>query len=323
MYQVSKSLLGVTFLILSASMGAASANAPTEPAPPIPLETILASNQWTSITYQELKAEMARIPLEHHVEILLDKQRLGALVDSILINKTLALEARKSRLDEQPHIKAEIQTQVDKVLAKYRGQEVQRTAKPADYAALAREFYLAYPSAFVIEPRYKVWHVLISNKGRTPQAAKSLAEGLRVRVLANEPLETIAKASEDPSAERNKGHLGTITAQGLDDRFIAKMKTMKTGDVSDVVETQFGYHVIKMLELIPEQKVSFERFKPSLIAQEEKKYLDGVWDQHVKAIRNDPKLVVNTEALDAIRPKFPGVLSDSTSPQVADKPSAK
>ena len=274
----------------------------------LPPEKVLAANQRTSITYTDFEAELARIPPRDQFEFLLDRQRLAQMVDNILLNKTLAIEARENKLDGDAKVQAEIRNQTDKVLAKYRGQQVQINAPKIDYLPGAREIYLANPERFTTPPLHDVWHALVSLKGRTREQAKARAEEIRGRLLAGESAELLATSlSDDESAKTNKGNLGRADTKNYDVRFAAAVKKLKVGEVSPVFESDYGYHVAKLLEYVAPVRHPFEAVKEELLHEVESQYLRSVWDNHLRRIRNDPKLFVDAEALDILRPKLPPI----------------
>jgi hypothetical protein len=79
---------------------------------------------------------------------------------------------------------------------------------------------------------------------------------------------------------------------------------MKVGDVS-IAESAYGIHVVKLLAHIPAVRQSFEMVKTDLLHDAETEYVLAAWNNYLRNIRADPKLFVDVEALDALRPKLP------------------
>jgi peptidyl-prolyl cis-trans isomerase C len=251
---------------------------------------------------------MTRIPESEQYDFLLDRKKLGALIDNILINKTLALEARDRKLDQLPKVQAEIRNQVDRVLAKHRGLQVQDSTPKLDYLARAREVYIANPERFTIPERYHVWHALVTIGPRSEQEAAKRAEELRQRVLAGEDLARIAvENSDDPSAKINKGDLGDTDLKSFDATFRGKVLGRAKGDVLPVFKTSFGFHVVKLLDHTPKKVIPFEVAKVELVHDAQIAHLRTVWDEYVRKIRDDQKLFVDTEALEQLRPRLPEI----------------
>jgi len=117
--------------------------------------------------------------------------------------------------------------------------------------------------------RVKVQHVFFAGRDvkadreLTPEQSKvkrQMAEKVRARALAGEDFaKLVAENSEDRGLAETKG----IYTFGKNDRFSEEFKSasfsLEPGKISDVVATPFGYHVIKLLERLPAQKIEFEK----------------------------------------------------------------
>ena len=99
-------------------------------------------------------------------------------------------------------------------------------------------------------------HILLGFRGaqrskatRTKDEAKKLAEELVIRTQKGEDFATLAeKYSDDPSAKQNKGDLGFFTWGRMVGSFQETAFGMNPGEVSDPVESPFGFHVIKVVD---------------------------------------------------------------------------
>lgn len=79
------------------------------------------------------------------------------------------------------------------------------------------------------------------------QIAKDKAEDIRKRLLNGEDFCLLASIySQDPSNKDNCGDLGCQTRETYVTDFSAAAFKLKPGEISEVVETEFGYHIIKM-----------------------------------------------------------------------------
>ena len=113
--------------------------------------------------------------------------------------------------------------------------------------------------------------------------------------------------SDDPSAAQNKGDLGAREVSKFIPRFAEEVKKLKIGEVSPPFETSYGVHVAQLLGHTPATRHSFDDVKPALVEEAEVQYLRSVWAEYIERIQNDPKLFVDTKALDALRPKLPEI----------------
>src|SRR5258706_5103413 len=104
----------------------------------------------------------------------------------------------------------------------------------------------------------KVTHVLVKAKPEAAlsdtMAAHRKISDLRQRALAGQAFESLAKEySDDPSAKMNSGILGYFTVLQMVYPFEDAAYKTKVGEISPIVRTRFGYHIIKVLDRRPAQ----------------------------------------------------------------------
>jgi peptidyl-prolyl cis-trans isomerase D len=132
----------------------------------------------------------------------------------------------------------------------------------------------------------QVWarHILIKTDSAaddaTKAAAKAQAEKLLARAKAGEDFVTLAKTySEDPGSAKKGGDLGYNPKGRMVTPFDDAQFALKPGELSGVVESTFGYHIIKV-EGVREGDVPVDEAKRELA---EKLYLDGKASEMAKA----------------------------------------
>ena len=103
------------------------------------------------------------------------------------------------------------------------------------------------------EEQRRVSHILIET-GDDEAAAKAKAEALLAEIKGGADFATVAEeSSEDSFSAENGGDLDYITPGMMDDAFDSAVFSLKNvGDVTDVVKTEFGFHIIKLTDLKPE-----------------------------------------------------------------------
>ena len=293
--------------------------------PVVNADTVLASNATVKVTKADFDAEISRIPESERFEFLLSRVRIAGLLENLLINRVLAQEAIEQKLDQNQIVKDEILNQTEKVLAKYRAQQLLKETKVKDFTAAAREAYLVDPKKSIRPARYKPWQILVSLQGREKATARKRAEQARERVLRGGDLEEIAKEfSDDTNSKKTGGVLDLTELTEFEPSFAEALKKMKPGEVSEVIETRYGFHVIYLMELLPEKKLSFELMKSDLMEEARIAYLKSNFDNHLNRIRLDPALTVNVDALEVIRPRIPeNVKPDYTAPETIKAPPRK
>jgi parvulin-like peptidyl-prolyl isomerase len=95
-------------------------------------------------------------------------------------------------------------------------------------------------------------HILISYQGvprttatRTKEEALVLAEDLMAKIKAGESLESLAGAYSDCPSSEKQGDLGFFKKGRMVKPFEDTAFALKPGEISGIVETQSGYHIIK------------------------------------------------------------------------------
>lgn len=91
-------------------------------------------------------------------------------------------------------------------------------------------------------------HILISTQSRTPEQALQIIEDLQKNITAQNFAEYAKKFSEDPGSKNNGGALGWFGKGAMVPEFEKTAFGLKKGEISDPVKTQFGYHLILLLE---------------------------------------------------------------------------
>ena len=105
-----------------------------------------------------------------------------------------------------------------------------------------------------------VQHILVSDLSQAESIAKRLQEAKDDEV--DDLFEKLAETeSEDPTASKNAGDLGLAPPAKYVNPFSDAVSTLEVGDISDPVETKFGFHVIRLLG---RQVTPFEEVRPRI-----------------------------------------------------------
>ncbi len=113
-----------------------------------------------------------------------------------------------------------------------------------------QQYYDSNQDLYRSEEERRVAHILITTEERSEEEALSKIEALKQRIDGGEDFAEVAKAeSEDFSAE-DGGDLGFAGRGVMDAEFEKAMFDLENvGDVSGVVKSEFGFHLIKLLEV--------------------------------------------------------------------------
>ncbi len=132
-----------------------------------------------------------------------------------------------------------------------------------------RDYYETHPKEFEKPKTVEARHILIRVAPNAPeevvQQAKKKIEGILKQIREGRDFAEMAKKySEGPTAEKG-GYLGSFTRESMVKPFADKAFSMKAGEVSDPVRTQFGWHLIKVEKVTEASKESLEKATPKIL----------------------------------------------------------
>ena len=128
--------------------------------------------------------------------------------------------------------------------------------------------------SYRVPERVDVRHILIKTQGKPkdqwPQL-KAKAETILKELQHGGDFAQLAKKnSEDPGSAEKGGELGWITKGQTVPNFEKAAFSLKPGELSGIVETEYGYHIIQAEQKQPGHVKSFEEVKPQLLAEAQK-----------------------------------------------------
>src|ERR1700674_94846 len=145
--------------------------------------------------------------------------------------------------------------------------------------------------------RVHVEHILLMTVGKTDAEVEEIrkkAEDLLKQAKRGGTFEDLAKKnSEDPGTKGKGGDLGWIVQGQTVAEFEKAAFSLPKGSISDLVKTQYGFHIIKVLDKETAHTKSFDEVKDSirapLMLSKADKLATDTADQLSAAIRKSPK----------------------------------
>jgi peptidyl-prolyl cis-trans isomerase C len=255
------------------------------------------------------ESEEAQIK-KHVIDNLIDMELLyqSSIEKGIAINQA-AIDDEwakvKSRYPEEKELKKAlddlkvtediIKTQIRKGLAVntfIKENFVEKTVIPESEA---KEFYDKNPDRFTKPIRAS--HILIkvdpSDDETKKKAARAEIEKIQARLKAGEDFAAVAKeTSQDKNSGAKGGDLGLFTRGQMVKPFEEAAFTLAQGAVSDIVETPYGYHLIKVTEKQAVDKYSFDEIKVKLIQVLKDAKVQKDLSDFVKGLRDKAKIEI-------------------------------
>lgn len=187
----------------------------------------------------------------------------------------------------------------------------------------AEEYYRNHLDSFVVPEQRSAAHILIrtgeeeSDKGLEEKRSK--AEEIRQLALQDgqDFAELAKKYSEGPSADEG-GDLGFFTRGQMVPAFDTAVFTMEEGAISDVIKTEFGYHIIHLDKIIPAQTKPFPEVQDQIVSTLRKKEAASVAFQLANSTYEG---IITSGSLDTFAAEYPdanfqtsGLVTKSTAP---------
>jgi peptidyl-prolyl cis-trans isomerase C len=173
-----------------------------------------------------------------------------------------ALAARNLTLDQFKK-----DTRVDLMISRMMEAEVKTAAAATD--ADARQFYDKNPEKFRQGEAVRASHILIMANEKADDATKKQArakiDAILKRVRAGEDFAKLAQANSQDGSAQQGGDLNFFNRGQMVPAFDQAAFALKPGEVSDVVTTQFGYHIIKVTERRDATTVPFEQVSGRIV----------------------------------------------------------
>jgi peptidyl-prolyl cis-trans isomerase C len=294
---------------MALSLSAALAWSPLAPAQSsAAADPVLVENSTVKIRKSDYELELQRLPADIRPGFANSERRVNDLLRRMLIERTLAAQARAEKLDEQPENARKLEAEVDRMRMLLKVAKIEADAaaefdaKRSAYEARARELYTVDRSKYATPEQFFASHILFETKSRSKDEALKLAREARAKVLAGEDFNKLAReVSEDASAKRNFGKLDWFTAAEMDPGFSAGVAGLKNiGDVSEPVLSTFGWHIVKLEGRRPAVQKTFEQAREQILGELKQKYINEQRESVLAKVRSDPTIKANREAIDAL-----------------------
>ncbi len=181
-----------------------------------------------------------------------DSPEMRSMIRDELINReVLAQEADRQGIANRPEVKNQIELARQSIVIRALAQEfiAKNPVKDEDLKAEYDKF-----KATQSGKEYHARHILVEKEDEAKAIIAKLKDGAK--------FEELAKASKDPGSGNQGGDLGWAPQDAFVKPFSDAMVALKAGEITQApVQTQFGYHVIKLEEVRDAQLPAFDEVK--------------------------------------------------------------
>lgn len=226
--------------------------------------------------FKDLRAQQKDIKDKKFGE--LDKGLQDAFVRGYINMKLLTDEAekvgiRKSQNFQKMLREAELQLLQQTLIEEYVTKHLSDKMIDEEFSNIVKELKNA--------TERKASHILVDTEEKAKEIRKQLTK--------NENFSTLAqKFSKDESSKINNGELGYVRKGQLVPEFEQKLFSMKKGEISNPVKTDFGWHIIKMIDERPVQVPTKEQLLPSI----RQKLSQDIITEYLKKLYDNAKVEI-------------------------------
>ena len=179
------------------------------------------------------------------------------VVDELINQEVLYLDAIEKNLGEEEEFKVELERLKEGLIKQYAVNKLLSGITVEDEEV--KKFYQENKEQFKNPESARASHILVDSEEKAKEALNDIENGMSFEDAAK-------KYSSCPSKDQS-GDLGEFTRGKMIPEFEEAAFAMEVDTISQPVKTQFGYHVIKLVEKKQESQSSFEEVKEQISQQ--------------------------------------------------------
>jgi peptidyl-prolyl cis-trans isomerase C len=211
----------------------------------------------------------------------------------------LSLEEFKKKLAEYGQSFDNVKEEVRKGLARNRFMETQWAGKINVTEEDALKYYQENPKQFETPEEVRASHILIKTDFTDPNAdpnevkakARAKTEDLLKQLKDGADFAELAKAHSDCPSAPQGGDLGFFPRGQTTPAFENAAFELEIGQISDIVETEYGYHIIKVTDHKDASTTSFEQAKDDIIKQLTQTKQSEIAEEYLESLKAGAKIV--------------------------------
>ncbi len=256
-------------------------------------DKILATVGNKFITLHDFKQKLSKLP--SYYQGMAEKNK-KTLFEDMIVESLFLEDAVRKGIDRDREVRDILNEARKKIIiAKFVKTEVDDKIKISEEEM--KKYYEEHKDEFRKPEMWRASHILVASEGEAKDVQAALAGGKNFQDLAREK-------SIDATASRG-GDVGYFRKGQVVPEFENACFELKMGDVSPIVHTQFGYHIIKLTDKKPETVRPFEEAKPMLENELRIKERNDLFDKLVIDLKDKYRVRVEDDAIKAIEASVP------------------
>lgn len=246
-------------------------------------ETILASFREQTITLGEFNQIWEEVPEDYKLQ--LDK---SLVLDQMISEKLLIQEAKYMGLEEDNDVLEQIKKITEQILVQALiEREILDKIKVNDEEVL--EYYEQNKDSFTEKEQVHLYNILLETEEEAQDVLEQLKAGGDLSEIAIEK-------SAGPSATQG-GDLGYLTRGTIIPEIEEVVFALELEELSEVIKTDFGFHILKITEKKPETVKALEEVKEDIIQTLLPDKQKEAFENFLEELKSKSEIEINEEAL--------------------------
>lgn len=214
---------------------------------------ILASVGAEKITIDDFKERLAELPPQFQGYYASEKGK-NKFLDQLIQERLFYLEAKKKGVAKEKEIAEAIERARKNIIVSYYVNKVLKNVVVNDKEL--KKYYNKNRSKYISPAKVRASHILVESKQKALEIIKKIKAGGNFEALAK-------KYSKDPNASET-ADVSWFEKGQMVEAFEKAAFALAVGKISVPVQTQYGYHVIKVTEKMPQKQKTFEQVKATI-----------------------------------------------------------
>ncbi len=227
--------------------------------------------------------------------IKIDPAEIKAELDNF--KKQFETEADfEKQISEMNYSEANILSQIEqsKIIEKFIEEKIMPTISVTDEEVKA--YFDENPDEFKVPERVNASHILLKVDPDASDAAKAEAlneiKDIKSKLDNGEDFAELAKENSDCPSSAKGGELGFFARGQMVKPFEDAAFALAPGEISDVVETRFGYHIIKLQEKETATTLAYEDIKEKLTAKLKEEKFKQMFPSYMESIKAEYEIEI-------------------------------
>lgn len=220
-------------------------------------------------------------------KIEVDKKEIDQQIDILVKNRFPSRKDFDEFMKKQNFSLVDLESELkSQIIAERLAEQVMEGSKIEVGTKEAEEYFKTHQDQYNVPELVRARHILVKDKKQADEVLEQLNAGKDFAELAK-------TYSEDPGSKGQGGDLGYFSKGQMVPSFEKTAFSLQIGEISSIIQTDYGYHIIKLEDHKKEQRFQFEQVREEVnkdLAENKKK---ETWLKFLESLRSQAKIKIN------------------------------